>query len=137
MQPAIEDAVLVPRTAADLEEKVDTYCVYEVDGTLHGCAALEVFPDRQGEICAVVVDDTYASMGIGRKMIEYLMDRASGLRLKAVFVLTTRTSDWFQQLGFVPATVEDLPPQRRRSYDRKRQSRIYRKTLSRRRSKIL
>lgn len=137
MQPAIEDAILVPRTAADLEEKVENYCVYEVDGTLHGCAALDVFEDRQGEICAVVVDESYVNMGTGKKMIEYLVDRAVSLRLKAVFVLTTQTSDWFQKQGFVPATVDDLPPQRRNSYNVKRKSRIYRKTLPRRRPKIL
>jgi amino-acid N-acetyltransferase len=135
MQPAIEEAILVPRTAADLEEKVDDYYVYEVDGTIHGCGALHLYDDRQGEIAAVVVDESYENLGIGRKIIGYLIDRAAALRLKAVFVLTTQTSDWFEQLGFAEATASDLPPQRSKSYNRKRGSLILRLRLTRRAGK--
>ncbi len=135
MQPAIEEAILVPRTAADLEEKVEDYYVYEVDGTIHACAALHVYSDRQGEIAAVVVDETYKNLGIGRKIIGYLVDRAMALRLKAVFVLTTRTSDWFAQLGFLEATISDLPPERQRNYNKERKSIILLKRLSRRQGK--
>ncbi|MBN1576524.1 MAG: amino-acid N-acetyltransferase [Chitinispirillaceae bacterium] len=136
MQPAIEDAILMPRTAADLEEKVDDYYAYEVDGTIHGCGALHLFDDRQGEIAAIVVDETYENLGIGGKIISYLVDRAIALRLKAVFVLTTQTSDWFAQLGFTEATVADLPPQRRKHYNQKRNSLILRRCLARRQGKI-
>lgn len=131
MQPAIEDKILVPRTAADLEDKVDDYYVYEVDGTIHGCGALHIFSDRQGEIAAIVVDESYKNLGIGHKIIEYLTDRAISLGLRAVFVLTTQTSDWFAQLGFSEAAVPDLPPERMKSYNTKRNSLILRRTLSR------
>ena len=134
MQPAIEDAILVPRTAADLEERAEDYHVYEVDGIIHGCGALHLFDNRQGEIAAIVVDEIYANLGIGNKLISYLIDRAIALHLKAVFVLTTQTSDWFEQLGFTEATVDDLPPARRKTYNRKRNSLILRKRFARRRS---
>ena len=136
MQPAIEESILVTRTAADLEEKVDDYCVYEVDGTIHGCGALHCYNNRQGEIAAIVVDETYESLGIGEKIISYLVDRAITLRLKDVFVLTTQTSDWFAQLGFTEATVTDLPPERKKTYNQKRKSLILRRRLTRRQSKV-
>lgn len=135
MQPVIEEHILVPRTAADLEEKVDDYYVYEVDGTIHGCGALHLFNDKQGEIAAIVVDQIYANMGIGKKIIAYLIDSAIHLQLKAVFVLTTQTSDWFTQLGFSKAVVTDLPVQRQESYNPKRNSLIFRYQLPQKRVK--
>lgn len=135
MQPAIEDGILVPRTTADLEERVEDYHVYEVDGSIHACGALHLFDDRQGEIAAIVVDEIYAKLGIGNKIISYLIDRATALRLKAVFVLTTQSADWFEQLGFTEATIDELPPVRRKTYNRKRKSLIMRKRIIRRRAK--
>lgn len=137
MQPAIEDEILVPRTAADLEEKIDNYHVYEVDGTIHACGALHLFEKRQGEIAGIVVDEVYGKLGIGRKIISYLIDLATAKGLKSVFVLTTHTSDWFLDNGFTPANIEDLPQKRQKSYNLKRNSRIYIKLLPRKKTKII
>jgi len=130
MQPAVDDGVLVQRTEADLEENTDDYAIYEVDGTIHACAALQVYPDRQGEIAGMMVDETYKSLGIGRRMVSYLIERATAKKLKAVFVLTTQTSDWFSQVGFSEGKISDLPPDRQKNYNRKRKPMILRYKLS-------
>jgi len=130
MQPKVEAGALVARTSNDLAERLDDYAVYDVDGSLHACGALHVFPDRQGEIAAIVVDEAYASRKIGRKMISYLIEHATKIKLKSVFVLTTQTSDWFQQLGFVEATVDDLPEQKREKYNRGRNSLVLQYRIS-------
>ena len=67
MQPAIEEKILVKRSVSDLQDKVDDYVVYDVDGTIHACGALHTFPDRQGEIAGIVVDEMYTNLGIGKK----------------------------------------------------------------------
>jgi amino-acid N-acetyltransferase len=133
MQPAIDEGALVPRSESDLEERLADYAVYEVDGTVHGCAALHVFPDRQGEIAGMVVDETYTNLGIGRRMVSYFIEAAAAKKLRALFVLTTQTSDWFSQLGFLPGKVEDLPVERRKNYNRRRNSLILRYRISGRR----
>jgi len=137
MQPAIEDAILVPRTAADLEEKVDCYHVYEVDGTIHACGALHLFEKKQGEIAGIVVDESYGKLGIGRKIISYLIDLATVNALKSVFVLTTHTSDWFLDNGFTQATINDLPVTRQKTYNQQRKSRIFIKQLPRKKNKVI
>lgn len=134
MQPVMDDTILVPRNASDLEEDIDDYCVYEVDGTIHGCGALHIYEERQGEIGGLVVDDMYTNLGIGKKIISYLIEQAYTFKLKSVFALTTQTSDWFAQLGFSAATVDDLPPQRRERYDKNRNSLIFRLNLKRHRT---
>jgi amino-acid N-acetyltransferase len=130
MQPKVEEGALVARTAEELAEKQNDYAVYEVDGTLHACGALHVFPDKQGEIAAIVVDKAYASRGIGKKMISYLIEQATKTGLKSVFVLTTLTSDWFQQLGFVESCVSELPAQEREKYNKCRNSLVLKYPIS-------
>lgn len=131
MQPAIEQKILVKRTDTDLQEKTGDYFVYEVDGTIHACGALHVYPDRQGEIAAIVVDEMYSSLGIGKKMVSFLIERATVMHLKSVFVLTTQTSDWFSQLGFSQMKLSELPEEKQKNYNRSRNSLILKQKISR------
>lgn len=124
MHPAVEDKVLIPRTASDLEEKIKDYIVYEVDGTVHGCGALHKY-GQQGEIAAIVVDEMYINAGIGKRIISYLMEKAYAMKLKQVFLLTTQTSDWFSQLGFVQGNISDLPKEKQKSYNYDRNSLVF------------
>jgi amino-acid N-acetyltransferase len=135
MQPAVEEGVLVPRIEADLSEHIDDYAIYEVDGTIHACAALIVYPDRQGEIAGMMVDEMYKNLGIGGRMVSYLIEQAAAKKLKSVFVLTTQTGDWFSQQGFTQGKIADLPPERRKSYNLKRKSLILKYKLSGHRTK--
>ena len=68
------------------------------------------------------VDELYASMGIGTKIVSYLLDKAIKMKLKQVFVLTTQAMDWFSSLGFKKSDITDLPKQRQEKYDKKRNS---------------
>ena len=43
MQPAVEKGILVPRTSELLEERLDDFVVFEVDGLVHACGALHRF----------------------------------------------------------------------------------------------
>jgi amino-acid N-acetyltransferase len=122
MEPFIAKGTLIQRTTADLEERLADYAVYEVDGTVHGCGALHRYPGLQAEIAGIAVDDLYESLGIGRKIVSYLVDKAAKLKLRQVFVLTTQTSDWFSQHGFKKADVKALPKERQAAYDKKRNS---------------
>lgn len=130
MQPAVDDGILVPRTEADISKHIDDYAIYEVDGTIHACAALIVYPDRQGEIAGMMVDEMYKGLGTGRRMVSYLLEQAAAKKLKSVFVLTTQTADWFSQLGFTHGKIADLPPEKQVNYNRQRCSLILRYKLS-------
>jgi amino-acid N-acetyltransferase len=78
-----------------------------------------------GEIAAIATDPAYADMGLGRRMVRFLIERAEKQGLRRVFVLTTRTHDWFESLGFKECSVESLPPLRRKNYDRRRNSKVF------------
>lgn len=124
MQPLVEEGVLVPRAAAELEDNLRHYVVYEMDDTVHGCGALVPLSERVAELGAIAVDEPYADLGIGKRIVEYLLGRARSEELRRVIALTTRAADWFAQLGFATGTAEDLPAERRRRYSSQRNSQI-------------
>ncbi|MCL2219512.1 MAG: amino-acid N-acetyltransferase [Chitinispirillia bacterium] len=134
MQPMVDEGALVPRTAEDLTEKLDDYAVYAVDGTIHACGALHTYPGQQGEIAAIVVNPTYASRGVGKKIIEYLIEKATKIRLNTVFVLTTLTADWFHQLGFIKCGIDELPDKKREAYNKNRNSIVMKYPISNQRN---
>jgi amino-acid N-acetyltransferase len=124
MRPAMDRGYLVHRDEQDLTDQLGDFVVYETDGNLHGCGALHRYDDEQAEILALSVDQRYAHLGIGQKIVRYLIDRARDLGLRSVFVLTTQTSDWFETLGFRAADLGEIPRQKRAVYNRSRNSRI-------------
>lgn len=128
MKPLIDAGVLVERTKATLAERVDDYVVYDTDGLVRGCGALHRFGD-DAEIAGLAVDDRVEHLGIGRRIVEYLIAAGREQQFARLFVLTTQASDWFEKLGFVPAPVEQLPVERKRTYDPLRKSRVLMLTL--------
>ncbi|MFW5784504.1 MAG: amino-acid N-acetyltransferase [Spirochaetota bacterium] len=124
MQPLVERGLLVPRTEADLHDTIDDYVVFETDGMVHGCGALHLFDEVQGEIAGLAVDDHYEHFGIGQRIVSFLIEGARRAGLRQVFVLTTQASDWFEQLGFRIGCVADIPQAKRDRYDYARNSRV-------------
>ena len=98
MDPFVKREILLPRTKAQLAEKLDDYVVYQVDGGIHACAALHIYNNSEAEIAAVAVDESYSKLGIGVKLINFLLKKAKEKSLQSVFVLTTQTADWFEKL---------------------------------------
>jgi len=130
MQPFVERGILLPRTEGQLEEAWQDFIVFEVDDSVHACAALHEFPERRGEIAGIAVDEHFLHLGVGPKLVDFLCERARKKGLSAVFVLTTQTADWFQKLGFEEADPSVLPEKKRLSYSLQRKSRIFLKTLA-------
>ena len=126
MQPFVEKEILLPRTEQQLKEQFSDYIVYELDGAIRACSALYQYNDGQMEIGAVAVDETCAHIGIGPKMISYLIDKAKRLHANSVFILTTQAADWFEQLGFVSSDISTLPQKRKESWSPKRGSKVMR-----------
>lgn len=126
MNPFVEEEILLPRNEEDLAAQVDEFVVYEVDNIPHACGALFPAPDKsdRGEIAAIAVDRTYTGLGIGKRILSFLVDRARSLNIGNLYVLTTQTSDWFLQFGFIEGRLQDLPANKRKDYNRLRNSRV-------------
>jgi amino-acid N-acetyltransferase len=125
MEPLMRQGILIRRNSRDIQEKKEDYVVFEIDGSVHACGALHDQGEGQGEIAAVATDPAFAEMGLGRRIVRCLIDRARKQGLSRVFVLTTQTRDWFEFLGFREDSVESLPGRKRKDYDRSRKSKVF------------
>ena len=126
MKPFVESGKLLQRTEEQVANALEDYIVYELDGGVHACAALHFYQDGQAEIAAVAVDENYAHMGIGPKLMDNLIGQASEGGANSIFIMTTQTADWFEQLGFEEDVLESIPVERQKLWDSRRGSKVYR-----------
>ena len=128
--PMEADGTLVRRSRERLEEEVERFTVVEYDGVLVGCAALYPFIDeRAAEMACVAVVPQHRRAGLGEMLLHRIESRSRALGVERLFVLTTRTADWFRERGFREAPPEALPRQKREMYDVSRRSKVFMKTL--------
>ncbi|XBI54019.1 hypothetical protein VPH35_036144 [Triticum aestivum] len=121
--PLEESGVLVRRTDKELLEALYSFYVVERDGSVIACAALFPFPeDKSGEVAAIAVSEECR----GR---DYIEKEALSLGLGKLFLLTTRTADWFVRRGFSECSIESIPEQRRKRINLSRGSKYYIKQL--------
>jgi amino-acid N-acetyltransferase len=125
MEPLMQKGVLIRRNPEQIQEKKADYVVLEIDGSIRACGALHDWGESQGEIAAVATDPQYKDMGLGRKIVGFLVEKAKKSRMKRVFVLTTQSQDWFEALGFKETPVDTLPEQKRKVYDQTRKSKAF------------
>ena len=129
MQPFIEKEILLPRNYENLLENLSDYIVYEIDGGIRACGALHDYGDGQAEILGIAVDSSFSNLGIGPKIIEFLIQQAKSKKIKTIFILTTKTSDWFESLGFTSDTIDSIPLKRKKLWNPERNSKVFRLSL--------
>lgn len=126
MNPFVEKKILLPRTYENLFENLKDYIIYEIDGGIRACAALHFYNSDQAEILGVAVDSSFSNLGIGPKLIEFLIEKAKSKQIKSVFILTTKTSDWFESLGFKSDIIDSIPQERKKLWSPERNSKVFR-----------
>ena len=124
---------LVKRTKATIEKSLGDYFIFEIDKNPVACVALHVYPEQnQGELATLYVSSSHENQGVGRKLIQFVENRARELGLRQLLALSTQAFTFFQSKGgFVEGTPDDLPPARREQYDQSgRNSKVLVKKLT-------
>lgn len=130
IRPLEEQNLLVRRSRDLLEQEIQQFSVVERDGLLIACAALYPFAEeRTGELACLAVHPDYRHGGHGDAMLERIRQRALAIGLESLFVLTTRTAHWFQERGFLPCTIDELPRRKAALYNYQRNSKVFRLPL--------
>jgi len=129
IEPLEDEGILVARGRDVIERDITHFSVIEHDRVLFGCAALFTYPNGLGELSCLAVDPEAQESGDGERLLKRIEARARAQGLKKLFVLTTRTEHWFLKRGFVRATVDDLPPERKELYNWERKSMVLIKTI--------
>ena len=109
MAPFVSTGDLLPRSNYDLCRHIKEYMVAEdADGHIVGTASLKVYSTTLAEIAALAVHDSQQGRGVGRALVESLLEDARALGLREVFGLT-RKPMFFLRLGFRSAEKAEFP----------------------------
>jgi amino-acid N-acetyltransferase len=116
---AVETDELVKRSRAAIEKNLGDYFIFEIDKNPVACVALHIYPDqKKGELACLYVDSSHENQGIGRKLIQFIENKARDLGLNELITLSTQAFTYFQSKGgFAEGKPDDLPPTRREKYD--------------------
>ena len=94
------------------DHKVPVYSMMETREVLHlivGCSSLHVLWDDMAEIRALAVHPDYQHLGLGRKLVDFMIKEAGQLGIKRLYTFTL-TEDFFKPLGFKRLKRDELPP---------------------------
>jgi amino-acid N-acetyltransferase len=130
---AVESDELVKRSRATIEKSLGDYYIFEIDKNPVACVALHVYPEqKKGELACLYVSSSHENQGIGRKLLQFVENKAKELNLSELLTLSTQAFTYFQSKGgFAEGTPDDLPPARREKYDQSgRNSKVLVKKLT-------
>jgi amino-acid N-acetyltransferase len=116
---AVESAELMRRTRPMIEKNLADYFIFEIDKNPVACVALHVFPEqKKGELACLYVNPSHENRGIGKKLIQFIENKAREMGLSELLTLSTQAFTYFQSKGgFAEGTPDDLPAARREKYD--------------------
>jgi len=129
---SVESEELMRRTRASIEKQINDYYIFEIDKNPVACVALHVYADAdKGELAYLFVNPSHENQGIGRKLIQFVENKARELGLGELTALSTQAFTYFQsKAGFIEGTPDDLPPARREKYEQSgRKSKVLIKKL--------
>jgi amino-acid N-acetyltransferase len=130
IEPFEREGALVKRDRTEIERDIDHYTIVEHDGVIFGCAALYPYVEANtAEMAALTVSPLSQGQGDGERLLKRIEQRAKAMKIKSLFVLTTRTMHWFIKRGFQQVDPDWLPEERKRKYNWDRRSQVLVKYL--------
>jgi amino-acid N-acetyltransferase len=91
--------VMLARTEFELSEAIRDFSVVMQGDTLLGCGALHFYTPTIGEIRSLAVDQKAKTKGVGRILVEALVQEAFVYELDTVFAFTY-VVEFFNKVGF-------------------------------------
>jgi len=130
IRPLEENGTLVKRSLDLLEMEIEHFTVLERDGSIVGCAALYPYVQSNvAELACLAISLNYQDLGRGKRLLAAVEQQAKSAGLMSLYVLTTQTTHWFIEHGFVPAEINDLPVEKLQLYNYQRNSKVLKKAL--------
>lgn len=112
--PYVETGALISKEAVDYFEAIQEFLVVEdLDASnpegaapLVGCGALHILWEDLGEIRTLAADERARGRGVGRMLVDALLERARGIGVERVFCLTFEV-EFFRRMGFEVMTNQE------------------------------
>ena len=130
LAPLEEEGILVKRSRELLEIEIDQFTVIKKEDVIIACAALYPYPESStGEIACVAIHPDYRKGNRGLRLMTALEEIAESQHLNSIFVLTTVSSHWFREQGFIEQPMDKLPDSKKEMYNFQRGSKVFIKDI--------
>ena len=92
-----------------VKENFYSFVVAEEGGRIIGAVGLEKF-GSVALLRSAVVSNEHRGSGVGRRLVEQILERAEKDGIEELFLLTTTAEDYFPRFGFTRTTRSAVPP---------------------------
>lgn len=104
----VQQAEILPRSEEEVYRSIREWVVAETEHKIVGVGSLVVMWQDLAEIRSLVINPAYQGQGLGKKIVNLLLEDAEMLNLPRVFALT-RKPGFFMKMGFQLTKIEKLP----------------------------
>ncbi|TVP79079.1 MAG: N-acetylglutamate synthase [Gemmatimonadales bacterium] len=99
VRPHARAGLMLPRSEADILERIDTFLIIRDARGIVACGALRPLSDALAEVSTLAVRKGAGGSGLGGRVLDALLDRARLGEVPELCVLT-RTPGFFRNRGF-------------------------------------
>ncbi len=117
VRPLEEKGYLRVRDHDELHTILEHTVIHETDGSIEACCALVPLSKDAAELAMLALAEGYKMLGIGKKLVQYLLAQAKKEGYSKVFAFTRRSVDWFYAQGFRSTNIDAVARQRRELYN--------------------
>jgi amino-acid N-acetyltransferase len=113
-----QNGFMLPRSKYKIVTMITNFMVAEAvvpeenasrsEAAIIGCGAFSPLWTDLGEICALAVDEGHQAKGIGRDLVNALIERGRELHVPEIMALTYQV-EFFKKLGFKVADKDKFP----------------------------
>lgn len=119
------------RGQEELVSNIEDFFLFEIEGAVCGAVALHPLKYHQtAELAALVVDQNYRQLGIGKKLVSFLLQFTQRKGMQSIYAMTTRAQQFFLEQGFEKLATEQTPEELLDKWNSDRSSQIFRYTLN-------
>lgn len=108
IQGYAEQGIMLPRSREALARNIDAFVVAEDCGRLIGCGSLIRLGPELAEIRSLGMAEGYKGLGVGGRLVSFLLDEARKIGYPKVMVLTY-ADGFFRKQGFEVVDKEVFP----------------------------
>lgn len=109
VKPEVEKGIILFRSSDEMATNIRSYILAKHEGEIIGFGALHFHADNLAEIRSLVVKEAFRGKGVGKGIIQNLLEEGRAMGLREVFTLTYQRA-FFEALGFHEIPKEKLPP---------------------------
>lgn len=104
----VKKGIILFRSSDEMATNIRSYILAKNDNKIVGFGALHFHAFDLGELRSLIVSNKFRSQGIGKGLVNNLVQEGIAQDVKKVFTLTYK-KEFFESLGFTEIPKEDLP----------------------------